>query len=288
MPRRGGRAGSGSKPRSGGCSRRTRVSASKNTVAALMAEMGLAARPKRRRRATTRPGKGRWRAPDLVKRDFPAQGINRKWYGDGTEIPTGEGKLQLASVLDMGSRRIVGFALGEHHDAELAYGALAMAVAVRGGQVPGVIMHTDQGRRVHRGPVPASLRPAVHLPVDGPARVGAGQRRHRIVALDPGIRGAARRALRDQGGRPGRGRGLDRGLQPPPPALRAGQDLARGLRAVPDGKGRRVRAARPAARPRTRRRRLRRRIPPATGCRAVAGGRAAPGYGAVPQHQGRL
>ena len=93
---------------------------SKNTVAALMAEMGLAGRAKRKRRATTRPGKGRWRAPDLVKRDFPAQGINRKWYGDGTEIRTDEGKLQLASVLDMGSRRIVGFALGEHHDAELA------------------------------------------------------------------------------------------------------------------------------------------------------------------------
>jgi putative transposase len=45
----------------------------------------------------------------------------------------------------MGSRRILGHALGEHHDAELAYGALAMAVAVRGGAVPGVIMHTDQG-----------------------------------------------------------------------------------------------------------------------------------------------
>ena len=45
----------------------------------------------------------------------------------------------------MGSRRILGFALGEHYDAGLAYGALAMAVAVRGGQVPGVIMHTDQG-----------------------------------------------------------------------------------------------------------------------------------------------
>ena len=124
---------------------------SKNTVAALMAEMGLAGRAKRKRRATTRPGKGRWRAPDLVKRDFPAQGINRKWYGDGTEIPTDEGKLQLASVLDMGSRRIVGFALGEHHDAELAYGALAMAVAVRGGQVPGVIMHTDQGSEYTAG-----------------------------------------------------------------------------------------------------------------------------------------
>jgi hypothetical protein len=91
----------------------------------------------------TRPGKGRWRAPDLAGRDFPAAQINTKWCGDGTEIRTGEGKLHLASVLDMASRRILGFALGEHHDAQLAYGALAMAVAVRGGQMPGVIMHTD-------------------------------------------------------------------------------------------------------------------------------------------------
>jgi transposase InsO family protein len=52
---------------------------------------------------------------------------------------------RMDSVLDVGSRRIVGFALGEHHGAELAYGALAMAVAVRGGAVPGVILHTDQG-----------------------------------------------------------------------------------------------------------------------------------------------
>jgi putative transposase len=118
---------------------------SKNTVAAVMAEMGLAARPKKKRKGTTRPGKGRWRAPDLVKRDFPAAGINVKWYGDGTDIDTDEGKLYLDSVLDVGSRRVLGFALGEHHDAELAYGALVMAVAVRGGAVPGVIMHTDQG-----------------------------------------------------------------------------------------------------------------------------------------------
>jgi transposase InsO family protein len=118
---------------------------SENTVAALMAEQHLAARRKKKRRSTTRPGKGRWRAPDLVKRDFPAAQINRKWYGDGTEIPTGEGKLYLASVLDMASRRILGFALGEHHDAQLAYGALTMAVAVRGGQAAGVVFHTDQG-----------------------------------------------------------------------------------------------------------------------------------------------
>jgi transposase InsO family protein len=118
---------------------------SENTVAALMAGMGLAARRSKKRKATTRPGKGRWQAPDLVQRDFPAAKVNQKWYGDGTDVPTDEGVLYLDSVLDMGSRRIVGFALGEHHDAALAYGALVMAVAVRGGQVPGVIFHTDRG-----------------------------------------------------------------------------------------------------------------------------------------------
>jgi transposase InsO family protein len=122
-----------------------------NTVAAVLREQGLAARPRKRRRALTRPGKGRWRAPDLVKRDFTAPAVNRKWFGDGTEIPTGEGKLYLASVLDTGSRRILGFALGEHHDAQLAYGALAMAAAVRGGQVAGVILHTDQGSEYTAG-----------------------------------------------------------------------------------------------------------------------------------------
>lgn len=118
---------------------------SENTVAQLMAEQNLAARPKRRRKSTTRPGRGRWRAPDLVKRQFPASRLNQKWYGDGTEIPTGQGKLHLVSVMEAASRRILGFTLGERHDAQLAYGALAMALTVRGGQAPGVIMHTDQG-----------------------------------------------------------------------------------------------------------------------------------------------
>ena len=66
-------------------------------------------------------------------------------FGDGTEIATGEGKLHLVSVMDVASRRILGFTLGERHDAQLAYGALAMALAVRGGQAPGVVFHTDQG-----------------------------------------------------------------------------------------------------------------------------------------------
>jgi putative transposase len=120
---------------------------SENTVAQVMRELGLVGRPTRRQRGLTRAGKGHWKAPDLIGRDFPASTVNQKWYGDGTEIPTDGGKLFLDSVLDMGSRRVVGFALGEHHDTELAYNALVMAVAIRGGTeaITGVIFHTDAG-----------------------------------------------------------------------------------------------------------------------------------------------
>ena len=131
---------------------------SQNTVAALMREQHLAARRHKRRKSTTRPGKGRWRAPDLVKRDFPAAALNRKWFGDGTEITTGEGKLHLVSVLDVASRRVLGFTLGERHDAALAYGALAMALAIRGGQAPGVIFHTDQGSEYTARPFQAACQ----------------------------------------------------------------------------------------------------------------------------------
>lgn len=54
-------------------------------------------------------------------------------------------------MLDVASRRILGFALSGHHDAQLAYGALAMAAAVRGGQIAGVILHTDQGSEYTAG-----------------------------------------------------------------------------------------------------------------------------------------
>jgi hypothetical protein len=115
---RGGRDGS---PRVTAALRDAGWRVSENTVAALVREQGLATRRNKRRKAATRPGKGRWRAPDQVKRKFAVSGINRRWYGDGTEIVTGEGKLYLDSVLDMGSRRIAGHALGAHHDAALAF-----------------------------------------------------------------------------------------------------------------------------------------------------------------------
>ena len=131
---------------------------SENTVAKIMAEQRLVARHQRKRRGGTRPGRGRWRAPDLIGRRFAARQVNRKWYGDGTEIATDEGKLYLDSVLDVASRRVVGFALSAHHDSELAYQALAMAVAVRGGRdaITGVILHTDCGSEYTAGLVRAA------------------------------------------------------------------------------------------------------------------------------------
>jgi len=116
-----------------------------NTVAAVMAELGLAGRPKHRRRSLTRPDRGAAPAPDLLHRDFTAAAPNVKWCGDLTEIPNDEGPLYLASTEDLFSRRLLGFALGTHHDAELAVASIKMATAVRGGSVAGVIFHSDRG-----------------------------------------------------------------------------------------------------------------------------------------------
>ncbi len=116
-----------------------------NTVAASMVRQQLVARARRRRRGTTRAGRGRWRAEDHLMRDFTASRVNQRWCGDGTEIPTAEGKLYLYVVLDLFSRRVPGFAMDAHHDQALATAALQTAVAMRGGNVAGVIFHSDQG-----------------------------------------------------------------------------------------------------------------------------------------------
>jgi putative transposase len=109
-----------------------------------MAEDGLVARPRRRRRGLTRHG-ARAAAPDLVGRNFAAQAPDQLWCGDLTEIDTDEGKLYLASVLDLYSRRRLGFAMSAQHDAELAAASLQMAAAGGGGTVTGVIFHSDRG-----------------------------------------------------------------------------------------------------------------------------------------------
>ena len=84
-------------------------------------------------------------APDRVRRQFTAVAPDVPWCGDLTEVQTQEGKLYLATVLDLFSRRMLGYAMATHHDGELAVAALQMAVANRGGTVEGVIFHSDRG-----------------------------------------------------------------------------------------------------------------------------------------------
>lgn len=117
----------------------------KHTVARLMAAEGLVARTKRRRRSLTRPDKRAVPFPDLVRRDFAAPAPNAKWCGDVKAIDTLEGPLYLASVEDLFSRRMLGFAMSEHPGAVLCRDALHMAATIRGGDVAGVIFHSDKG-----------------------------------------------------------------------------------------------------------------------------------------------
>lgn len=117
------------------------------TVADSMRRQGLVARKPKHRRGLTRQDKNVPTFPDLVKRDFTASAPNCKWCGDITEIPTASGKLYLATVIDLFSRRLLGAATSLHPDAQLACEAIKMAVTARGGRgaVEGVIFHTDKG-----------------------------------------------------------------------------------------------------------------------------------------------
>lgn len=142
---------------------------SENTVARRMAELGLAGRAPKRPRSLTRRGK-RPAAPDLVRRKFTAVAPDVLWVGDVTMINTDEGPLYLASVEDLFSRRFLGYAMSEHHDAALTVASLQMAVATRGGDVDGVIFHSDRGSEYTAARYQAECRK--HGVVQSMGRVG--------------------------------------------------------------------------------------------------------------------
>lgn len=118
-----------------------------NTVAFSMRRQRIVARPVRRRRGLTRPDKAAVPFPDLLCRDFTASAPNVKWVGDITEIPTAEGKLYQATVIDLYARRLLASATGPNPNAQLCQDAIKIAVAARGGKdaVAKVIFHTDRG-----------------------------------------------------------------------------------------------------------------------------------------------
>jgi putative transposase len=118
----------------------------------LMAENGIVATDGRRRKVrTTIPDVTAPPLPDLVRRDFSVGEPGLRTCGDITYIGTGEGWLYLASVLDLGSRRLVGFAMGERMPWELCRDAIDMAVETRCGEVRGMVFHHDRGSQYLSG-----------------------------------------------------------------------------------------------------------------------------------------
>ena len=119
--------------------------------------------------------------PDLVRRDFSVGEPGERTCGDITYIATDEGWLYLADVLDLGSRRLVGYAMGERMPYELVAGALDMAVATRGGDVAGMVFHHDRGAQYMATGLPLPVRQAQDHPVGGAHRLVPGQRGGRVV-----------------------------------------------------------------------------------------------------------
>ena len=114
-----------------------------NRVARLMREAGLVGASRRKGCWTTRRDRDARPAPDLVERNFTAEGPDRLWVADITYVPTWTGVLFLAVVLDVFSRRIVGWAMANHLRTELILDALNMAIGRR--RPLDVVHHSDQG-----------------------------------------------------------------------------------------------------------------------------------------------
>jgi putative transposase len=115
-------------------------------VERLMRCHGIVGYRPRRRRSLTRQDRGAAPAPDLLGRLFDPERPDVAWCGDVTWIPTDEGWLYLASVIDLASRHLVGYSMDIHHDAALVVGALESAVTTRGqAHMPDTIFHSDRG-----------------------------------------------------------------------------------------------------------------------------------------------
>jgi putative transposase len=112
-------------------------------IARLMAGAGLVGVSRRRSVRTTIRGRKTATIPDLVKRDFRAESPNRLWIADITYVPTWSGFLYLSVVLDVFSRRVVGWSMATDLRTQLVLNALEMAISQR--RPEGVIHHSDQG-----------------------------------------------------------------------------------------------------------------------------------------------
>jgi len=115
-------------------------------VERLMRDAGLEGHRPRRRRSLTKADERAAPLPDLVGRLFNPDQLDHTWVSDITFVPTDEGWLYLATVIDLASRRLLGWSMGDRHDASLVTAAVLAAVAARGRtRMPGTILHSDRG-----------------------------------------------------------------------------------------------------------------------------------------------
>jgi putative transposase len=117
----------------------------------LMRLHGIVGVHKAARVRTTIPAEQAPPLPDLIGRRFAPGRPDVAWVGDITYIPTGQGWLYLASVLDLGSRRLLGYSMAEHMRTELVADALRMAAGARGGATAGIVFHGDRGSQYLSG-----------------------------------------------------------------------------------------------------------------------------------------
>jgi putative transposase len=117
---------------------------SRRRIGRILAEAGLRCKTRRKFKAPTAAGQAQTVAPNQLNREFTVQKPDTVYVGDITYVPTGEGWLYLAVVLDLCSRAVVGWSMANHMRAELVNHALRMAICQRQ-PAAGLIMHTDRG-----------------------------------------------------------------------------------------------------------------------------------------------
>ena len=119
---------------------------SRNTVAKLMRQAKIRAKSRRRYvPRTTDSTHAKPIADNVLDRDFTAESVNRKWVADITYVPTAQGWLYLAGVLDCFSRKLVGWAMADHVETDLVADALKMALQQRGPDGQKLLHHSDRG-----------------------------------------------------------------------------------------------------------------------------------------------
>lgn len=210
------------------------VRVNRKRVERIMRQRAVVGRHLRRGKRTTIPDPAAPAVADLLGRDFTATAPDQRWCGDITYLRVGDRFLYLATVIDIATRRLIGWSLNTHMRTDLVINALDAAVAARGGRVHGVIFHSDRGAQYgSAGFTDACHRHGVRR---SRGRIGSSFDNALAEAFFATLKTRTRRrpsTLEQRGRCPARHLPLDRLLQPPPSPLRPRLPQPRRVRTNP-------------------------------------------------------